>query len=128
MHIYREAAESVQQILSLLKTSQPQTWYWALEELLEIHAQTIVPLDSMMVPDDYLQKGKIVFSDVNTWSVRLINRRNVCALDYELCMIIKGGYSNDNVKYYIVKNSIVFDIIGTANLFLGQFASMWHAY
>jgi len=74
MHIYREAAESVQQILSLLKTSQPQTWYWALEELLEIHAQTIVPLDSMMVPDDYLQKGKIVFSDINPWSVRLPTR------------------------------------------------------
>lgn len=55
--VRREAAESVQQILSLLKTSQPQTWYWALEELLEIHAQTIVPLDSMMVPDDYLQKA-----------------------------------------------------------------------
>jgi hypothetical protein len=47
----------VQQILSLLKTSEPQTWYWALRELLEIHAQTIVPLDSMMVPDDYLQKA-----------------------------------------------------------------------
>lgn len=74
MHIYREAAESVQQILSFLKTSQPQTWYWALEELLEIHVQTIVPLDSMMVPDDYLQKGKIVFSDVKMWSVRLSTR------------------------------------------------------
>jgi len=74
MHIYREAAESVQQILSLLKTSEPQTWYWALRELLEIHAQTIVPLDSMMVPDDYLQKGKILFSDVNTWIVRLSTR------------------------------------------------------
>jgi hypothetical protein len=71
LHIYREAAESVQQILSLLKSAQPRTWYWALEELLEIHAQTIVPLDSMMVPDDYLQKGKIVLSDVNMWSIRI---------------------------------------------------------
>jgi hypothetical protein len=41
---------------------------------MEIHAQTIVPLDSMMVPDDYLQKGKIVLSDINTWSVRLSTR------------------------------------------------------
>jgi hypothetical protein len=72
--IYREAAESVQQILSFLKTSQAPSWQWALEELLEIHAQTIVPMDSMMVPDDYLEKGKIVFSDVNMWTVRLSTR------------------------------------------------------
>jgi hypothetical protein len=57
-YIYREAAESVQKILSSLKNADHLTWQWALEELLEIHAQTIVPLDSMMVPDDYLQKGK----------------------------------------------------------------------
>lgn len=74
MLIYREAAESVQQILSFLKNSQAPSWYWALEELLEIHALTIVPLDSMMIPDDYLQKGKIVFSDVNMWNVRLSTR------------------------------------------------------
>lgn len=74
MHTYREAAESVQQMLSFLKTSQPLTWYWALEELLEIHAQTIVPLDSMMVPDDYLQKGKIVLSDVNMQHIRISTR------------------------------------------------------
>ncbi|PNF38438.1 hypothetical protein B7P43_G04014 [Cryptotermes secundus] len=53
----REAAESVQKILSSLKTAERLTWQWALEELLEIHAQTIVPVDSMMVPDDYLQKA-----------------------------------------------------------------------
>ena len=74
MHIYREVAENVQQILSFLKTAQTQTWYWALEELLEIHAQTIVPLDSMMVPDDYLQKGKIVLSAVNMQSIRISTR------------------------------------------------------
>jgi hypothetical protein len=74
MHIYREVAESVQQILSFLKTAEPQTGYWALEELLEIHAQTIVPLDSMMVPDDYLQKGKIVLSAVNMQSIRISTR------------------------------------------------------
>jgi hypothetical protein len=74
VHTYREAAESVQQMLSFLKTSQPLTWYWALEELLEIHAQTIVPLDSMMVPDDYLQKGKIVLSDVNMQHIRISTR------------------------------------------------------
>jgi hypothetical protein len=101
MHIYREAAESVQQILSFLKTAQPLSWNWALEELMEIHAQTIVPLDSMMVPDDYLQKGKIVLSDVNMWNVKTIKKRNVCAVDYKLCMIIKAGFGNDNITYYI---------------------------
>jgi hypothetical protein len=47
-----------------LKNASHLTWQWALEELLEIHAQTIVPLDSMMVPDDYLQKGKFQISDL----------------------------------------------------------------
>jgi hypothetical protein len=45
-----------------LKNAEHLTWQWALEELLEIHAQTIVPLDSMMVPDDYLQRGKFQIS------------------------------------------------------------------
>jgi hypothetical protein len=70
--IYREVAESVQKILSTLKNAERLTWMWALEELLEIHAQTIVPLDSMMVPDDYLQKGKSLLRDVETEGTRTL--------------------------------------------------------
>jgi hypothetical protein len=65
MYVCREAAEDVQKILSFLKNAKYLSWQWALELLLEIHTQTIEPLDSMMVPEDYLQKGNILLNNVN---------------------------------------------------------------
>ncbi|XP_021919333.1 transferrin-like isoform X2 [Zootermopsis nevadensis] len=53
----REVAEGVREILPFLKNAKYLSWQWALEELLEIHTQTIEPLDSMMVPEDYLQNA-----------------------------------------------------------------------
>jgi hypothetical protein len=65
MYICREAAEAVQEILSFVKNAKYLSWQWALEELLEIRTQTIESLDSMVVPEDYLQKGNILLNNVN---------------------------------------------------------------
>ncbi|XP_069678938.1 transferrin-like isoform X2 [Periplaneta americana] len=53
----RKTAEGVQKIMSFLKDVEYLSWKWALEELLEIHTQTIVALNQMMVPEDYLRKA-----------------------------------------------------------------------
>lgn len=63
MYVCREVAEGVREILPFLKNAKYLSWQWALEELLEIHTQTIEPLDSMMVPEDYLQNGNILLKN-----------------------------------------------------------------
>ncbi|PSN46014.1 hypothetical protein C0J52_06348 [Blattella germanica] len=55
----RDVAVHVQKLLSLLKDTKRMTWEWALVEILEVRTQNIVPLESMVPPEDYLQKEMV---------------------------------------------------------------------
>lgn len=92
--------------MSFLKSAKYLTWQWALEELLEIRTQTIETLDSMMVPEDYLEKGNILLNNTNR-KYQNFSMGKFCKVDYELALLVDGRNSMDNAREDITQNITV---------------------
>jgi hypothetical protein len=74
-------------------------------------------LDSMMVPEDYLQKGNILLNNVN-WRYQNISMGKFCKVDSELSMVMEGRISMNNARqgipqkhYCIISLEILFLIV-----------------